>query len=1109
MISVLYVDDEPGLLEVCKLFLEQKGEFSVDTIASAPEALALLGSKTYDAIIADYQMPGMDGIEFLKTVRASGNAVPFILFTGRGREEVVIQALNEGADFYLQKGGEPRSQFAELANKVRYAVTRRRAEDKLRLSENRLRMAQIIGKTGSWELDLATGTIWASEEAFGMFGIPRSPDGTISLEDIESKIPERERVHRALVGLIENGADYNLEYAIVYPGNSGQKIINSVAKILYDDGKKPVRVVGVIHDVSDRKRVEVALRETKNQYDTMVSNIPVGIYIVRGTPRGTLSFEYVSPQFAKMFNVSAEAVLADPNEALKLVHPDDLKSLLDVNYEKFNREQFQQSQAFRWDGRIVVRGDLRWFHIESSPVALENGDVVWNGVVTDITDRVAAEKALRESEEKYRTIVEASPDITWEIDTRGNFTYVSSQSLPLLGYSPEELIGKPFIILVRPEARESVMVDFQSSIRDKTPFATLEIPAINQSGLPLFLEIRTAMIRDDTGNLTGFRGLARDITGRNLAKAALAESEERYRSLVETTGTGFVILGSDGRVITANGEYLRLTGRMTLQELQGRQVTEWTAPYDIERNARAVQQCLATGKIRNLEIDYRKPEGTIQPVEINASVSPSGSGQIIMTLCRDIANRKRTEMALRESETKYRALFAAESDGILVVDRLTGTIIDCNDAFPLMYGYRKDELIGRPNTDTSAEPDASRSATQEGTPHIPIRYHKRKDGSVFPVEITTNVVSLQGRDVIIAAVRDITERKHAEEALRENEEKFRMTFDTARSSLIILEVTPDGKPGKILEVNKTAYTQLGCSREELLGKSFFELDAPEYRNRIAGQLAALSAAGIASYESVRIRKDGGRFPVEVNVHHALMNGKPVIITSARDITGRKLAEEAFRQANKKLNLLSGITRHDINNQLSLLRSYLALLEEQHPKLAGDRYFQQVGSAAKRISSMIQFTKEYDQIGVNEPVWEDIRTVIENAAKDASLGSIRLINDIPAGTEVFADPLIVRVFYNLVDNAVRYGGKITTIRFSTQVRGGDTVVVCEDDGDGIRAEEKEQIFERGYGKNTGLGLALSREILDITGITIRETGEPGKGARFEIRVPSGKARTRHS
>ena len=122
-----------------------------------------------------------------------------------------------------------------------------------------------------------------------------------------------------------------------------------------------------------------------------------------------------------------------------------------------------------------------------------------------------------------------------------------------------------------------------------------------------------------------------------------------------------------------------------------------------------------------------------------------------------------------------------------------------------------------------------------------------------------------------------------------------------------------------------------------------------------------------------------------------------------------------------------------------------------------------------------------------------------------LGQINVKNDIPAGTEVFADPLITKVCYNLMDNAVRHGGKITTIRFSVEKHNDHYSLICEDDGDGVIAEEKERIFERGFGKNNGLGLALAREILDITGITIHETGEPGRGARFEMTVPKERSR----
>ncbi len=128
MISILYVDDEPGLLELGQLFLEQTGEFRVDTVLSGEEALARIRKNQYDAVVSDYQMPEMDGISLLKKIRQSEGDLPFILFTGRGREEVVIEAVNNGVDFYLQKGGDPKAQFAELMHKVRQAVTRKHAE---------------------------------------------------------------------------------------------------------------------------------------------------------------------------------------------------------------------------------------------------------------------------------------------------------------------------------------------------------------------------------------------------------------------------------------------------------------------------------------------------------------------------------------------------------------------------------------------------------------------------------------------------------------------------------------------------------------------------------------------------------------------------------------------------------------------------------------------------------------------------------------------------------------------------------------------------------------------------------------------------------------------
>jgi len=128
MIDVLYVDDEPSLLDIGKLFLEESGDFNVSTAISAADGIRLLGQERFDAIVSDYQMPGMDGISFLIEVRKIHDGLPFILFTGKGREEIVIQAINEGADFYLQKSGDPNAMYAELEHMIRKAIERRMNE---------------------------------------------------------------------------------------------------------------------------------------------------------------------------------------------------------------------------------------------------------------------------------------------------------------------------------------------------------------------------------------------------------------------------------------------------------------------------------------------------------------------------------------------------------------------------------------------------------------------------------------------------------------------------------------------------------------------------------------------------------------------------------------------------------------------------------------------------------------------------------------------------------------------------------------------------------------------------------------------------------------------
>ncbi|WP_332450129.1 ATP-binding response regulator [Methanoculleus sp.] len=218
---------------------------------------------------------------------------------------------------------------------------------------------------------------------------------------------------------------------------------------------------------------------------------------------------------------------------------------------------------------------------------------------------------------------------------------------------------------------------------------------------------------------------------------------------------------------------------------------------------------------------------------------------------------------------------------------------------------------------------------------------------------------------------------------------------------------------------------------------------------------------------------------------------------------RRRVEKALADANRKLQLMASITRHDLLNQLSALQGYLDLalsLRDREPENAWQHVESAVGMT-NRIDNTIRFTAEYQKVGAAAPVWQEVRALVERSKNYLSMGAVTLENTVPAGVEVYADPLIEKVFSNLIENALRYGGTITTITFSLRQEGGAFTIVCEDDGVGVARDEKEKIFTYAHGMNTGLGLFLAREILAITGIAIKETGVPGRGARFEIRCPA--------
>jgi signal transduction histidine kinase len=229
------------------------------------------------------------------------------------------------------------------------------------------------------------------------------------------------------------------------------------------------------------------------------------------------------------------------------------------------------------------------------------------------------------------------------------------------------------------------------------------------------------------------------------------------------------------------------------------------------------------------------------------------------------------------------------------------------------------------------------------------------------------------------------------------------------------------------------------------------------------------------------------------------------LETVNDITELRLADESAKNANKKLNMLNSVTRHDIINEMTVWAGYMDLLEVTLPdKPEVKKQSDRAKAAALAVRRLITFTRDYQNLGVEPATWHKVDDLVAYAIAATKLQDVEVALRTNS-VKIFADPLVKKVFFNLIDNSIRHGGHVTKIGIFFRQLHDTGIIIVADDGEGIPAAVKNKLFKRGFGKHTGFGLYLSKEILNITGISIQETGEPGKGARFEIVVPKDSYR----
>lgn len=334
-----------------------------------------------------------------------------------------------------------------------------------------------------------------------------------------------------------------------------------------------------------------------------------------------------------------------------------------------------------------------------------------------------------------------------------------------------------------------------------------------------------------------------------------------------------------------------------------------------------------------------------------------------------------------------------------------------------------------------------------------------------------------------------------------NPEEFHRLFAHAGDAILLI------RGDRYIDCNPAAEALFSRSRGEILGRSPCDGFLPKQQpsgghsaDLMQEHLQDAVETGGLQVEWVLLRSEGETFTADVSLHRVDADEGVLVLAMVRDISDRKRSEDALREANRKLNLLATITRHDMMNRLTALGGYVELSREMTSDPDLQEIFRKEEVLLGTLSHQVRFAREYQEIGVKSPSWQRVQEHVGRAAAGLIPGQVELVGEL-AGLEVYADPLMEKIFHNLVENAIMHG-QASWIRFYFRESDQDLVMLCEDNGSGIPEDEKDLVFGRGYGRNTGLGLFLTREILAITGLSIRETGEAGKGARFEIHIPKG-------
>jgi PAS domain S-box-containing protein len=801
---------------------------------------------------------------------------------------------------------------------------------------------------------------------------------------------------------------------------------------------------------------------------------------------------------------------------IEFIYPEDRSKA----FEQYQKRLSGESAPMQYPLRVLNKaGKTLWFQLKGNLIIWENKTAALY-MFTDITEQKEAEKALKDSEEKYRLIVENNNDVVFTFDRAEQLVYMSSSIKKALGYNPADLIGHTFESLVHPDDLPGLREAIQRNIKDSSQtIGGNEYRVRHASGEWRWHNASGNATFDANGKFLNFTAIAKDITERKNVELALQASEQNFRNSIDSSLLGIRIMGDHDYTLYANQALLDMFGYKNIEELRTSPPQEHYTPESHTAFVQRHEQFLRGESLPDqLEFDIIRKDGAIRHLQLfNKEVLWNGKQQH-QFVYNDITERKQAEAALKASEQNFRNSLDSSNISTRISDKDDQTSY-VNQALLDTFGYKDigEVRTSPPNEHYTPESYASYVLRHEkmlrGEPmpnHVEIDM-ERKDGTIRHLDVSMKLIYWDGRQQYQTLYSDITEQKQAQETIEKATEEWRTTFDSISDLIMIHD-----KDNRIVKVNKAAADLLKTTTQELIGKFCQEVMRGDQECPVnCPQLLALKTGKSSSLEI---------FNPTLGLHFQesaspLFNEKGEItgtVLVARDVTQQKRMEEQLILTDRLASIgeLSSGIAHELNNPLTSVIGFSQLLMEgdvpANMKEDLGIVYSEAQRAAAIVKNLLTFARKHAPVKQLSQVNAVIDDVSRLRAYEQKVNNIEVENRLsPNLPEIMIDHFqMQQVFLNIIVNAefsmqeAHHKGKlvITTEKYGDAIR-----VIFTDDGPGISKENLKHIFDpffttKEVGKGTGLGLSICHGIVSEHGGKIYARSEKGHGTTFVVELP---------